>query len=177
METFWRQGYHHTSIQDLVQAMGINRASLYDTFTDKHTLYLAALSQYSLLQTNDIAETVSAAHTAKTKVRAIFDRITYDLHEDTERKGCFLTNASLEMLPHYPDVQALLLANAEALQITLYQLLTTGLATGELPPALNPATVVPYLASQLVGLRVLAKTQPNVATAQAITDLVMSVLE
>src|SRR2546423_4201723 len=46
MEVFWSHGYEAASIQELVKQMGINRQSLYDTFGDKHALYLAALDRY-----------------------------------------------------------------------------------------------------------------------------------
>lgn len=39
MELFWKQGYEKTSLNDLVEHMGIHRRSLYDTFGDKHTLF------------------------------------------------------------------------------------------------------------------------------------------
>ena len=39
MELFWNKGYHATSIQDLVSNLGINRASLYDTFGGKKELF------------------------------------------------------------------------------------------------------------------------------------------
>ena len=43
---FWKQGYTATSIQDLVTHLGINRASLYDTFGDKEELFKKAFEQY-----------------------------------------------------------------------------------------------------------------------------------
>ena len=46
MQVFWRKGYDATSLDDLVEAMGIPRQSLYRTFTDKHTLFLRALEYY-----------------------------------------------------------------------------------------------------------------------------------
>ena len=46
MQAFWAKGYEATSVQDLVDCMGINRGSLYDTFGDKHQLFLEALDQY-----------------------------------------------------------------------------------------------------------------------------------
>ncbi|WP_249712669.1 TetR/AcrR family transcriptional regulator, partial [Bacillus cereus] len=46
MDLFWEQGYEKTSMQDLVDHMGIHRRSIYDTLGDKHTLLMRALSQY-----------------------------------------------------------------------------------------------------------------------------------
>ena len=46
MVAFWSRGYEATSIDDLVQATGIGRGSLYGTFGDKRQLFLAALDQY-----------------------------------------------------------------------------------------------------------------------------------
>ncbi len=46
MKVFWRKGYAATSVQDLVDRMGINRGSLYATFGKKHDLFLAALDRY-----------------------------------------------------------------------------------------------------------------------------------
>lgn len=46
MGVFWEKGFDAASITDLTGAMGINRFSLYDTFGDKHTLYLKALDFY-----------------------------------------------------------------------------------------------------------------------------------
>ena len=46
MAVFWRNGYQGTSIQDLVEATGVNRGSLYATFGDKCGLFLAVLDHY-----------------------------------------------------------------------------------------------------------------------------------
>ena len=46
MMLFRDQGYESTSVQDLVERMGINRFSLYSTFKSKHNLFVAALDAY-----------------------------------------------------------------------------------------------------------------------------------
>jgi len=43
MALFRRRGYEATSIQDLVDATGINRGSPYASFTSKKGLFLAVL--------------------------------------------------------------------------------------------------------------------------------------
>lgn len=47
MVVFWEKGFDAASISDLTEAMGINRFSLYDTFGDKHQLYIQALDAYT----------------------------------------------------------------------------------------------------------------------------------
>ena len=43
---FWRHGYNATSFQTLTEGMCINRQSIYDTYGDKHTLFIEALNYY-----------------------------------------------------------------------------------------------------------------------------------
>lgn len=45
-DLFWRRGYDGTGLTELEAELGIGRKSLYDTFGNKHALYLAALEQY-----------------------------------------------------------------------------------------------------------------------------------
>lgn len=46
MDTFWTRGYAATSLDDLAEAAGINRPSLYATFGDKQTMYLRAVAYF-----------------------------------------------------------------------------------------------------------------------------------
>lgn len=50
VQLFWKQGYEKTSMQDLVDFMGIHRRSIYGTFGDKHALYMKALKRYESTQ-------------------------------------------------------------------------------------------------------------------------------
>ena len=55
MSVFWRKGYAATSTDDLLRAMNIGRQSMYDTFGDKHRLYLETLERY---QRESVAENI-----------------------------------------------------------------------------------------------------------------------
>ena len=56
MELFWKKGYYATSIQDLVNHLGINRASLYDTFGGKKKLFLHTFSHYRTVNTQGVKD-------------------------------------------------------------------------------------------------------------------------
>src|SRR5438132_12166657 len=46
MDLFWRQGYGATTPAELVDALGIGKGSLYNTFESKHALFEQALRRY-----------------------------------------------------------------------------------------------------------------------------------
>src|ERR687891_349404 len=46
MGAFWVRGYEATSLADLMQAMGLQKGSIYKAFGDKHALFLCALQRY-----------------------------------------------------------------------------------------------------------------------------------
>src|SRR6476646_6673461 len=47
MRLFWVQGYHATSVRDLMKAAGVQKQSLYGAFGDKRSLFLKCLNVYS----------------------------------------------------------------------------------------------------------------------------------
>ena len=58
MNLFWERGYEATSIQDLVEATGVQRQSLYDTFGSKHELFLQSLMRYQTLDGHQLSELI-----------------------------------------------------------------------------------------------------------------------
>ena len=72
MEVFWTRGYEAASIQDLVKHMGINRQSMYDTFGDKHSLFLEALDHYREIQSRKVFEVLERPGSMKKNLRQLF---------------------------------------------------------------------------------------------------------
>src|ERR1041384_4735339 len=56
MVLFWTQGYEATSMQELVEATGINRGSIYNTFGDKEGLFIAVLDHYAATVVESLIE-------------------------------------------------------------------------------------------------------------------------
>ena len=100
MELFWKLGYNGTSIQDLVSNLGINRASLYDTYGGKDALFEKTFEHY--LQKNaQMARSILAAKpSVKEGFRHLFQIIIEQLINDPEKKGCFVVNTTTELVPN-----------------------------------------------------------------------------
>jgi len=177
MHAFWEHGYEGISIEDLVQSTGIGRGSLYGTFADKHSLYLAALDQYVAAvkaQTNTLLDQEGTLHEV---LQRLFQTQVDILLSDPARRGCFLMNACLEMAPHDPEVNMVVQSALQEFQEGLYRLLIKAQVAGELSWRHDPRQLAHFLVATFVSLRVLARGQQDrrvledvVKTAVAVFD-------
>jgi TetR/AcrR family transcriptional repressor of nem operon len=161
MRLFWEKGYGSTSVQDLVDHMGINRFSIYSTFGDKRGLFLAALERYRA--------TVLAARQAELNngrqglggIRGYFDRLVEGFAGPEGWKGCLLVNTSVEMAAEGGPVTEILLTHERQLRGAFLQSLLRARQSNELISARDPADLAAHLTLQDMGLGVLAKARPS----------------
>src|SRR5438045_8154707 len=161
MGLFWKQGYEGTSIEDLVQYMGLGRGSLYDTFGDKHALYLAALSQYLAKYQAQAVEFLEQTGRLSEILERFFQAFIEELVSDPARRGCFLVNASVEMAPHDPEVNTIVQSALQEIEEGLYRLLIKAQVAGELSWRHDPHQLAHFLLATFVSLRVLARGQQD----------------
>src|SRR5476649_2280057 len=93
IDLFWHKGYNGTSMQDLVDGLGISRSSLYDTYTDKHTLFVKALESYQNSGACNIKEIINNSVSAKETIKQLLGIAIGDLLGDKQHRGCFMVNA------------------------------------------------------------------------------------
>src|SRR3989454_1626399 len=114
MEVFWSRGYEATSIRDLVKHMGINRPSLYDTFGDKHALYLQALDRYREVEGRKVLELLERPGSVKKTLRQLFGGVVEKAVCDGQRRGCFMSNATSELAGRCKETAARTRSNMAA---------------------------------------------------------------
>ncbi len=176
LELFWRRGYEATSMADLVQHLGIGRASIYATFGSKHELYLKALDRYLQLRNPNPIELLSQPGPALPAVRALVQQYAEESACDEQRRGCLVVNAAVERLPGDSAVARRVESSWDTLEVALASALTRARAQGELADDCDPRALARFLLVVLQGLRVLGKGHPDPerlrdAAAQALTAL------
>ncbi|MFE0647990.1 TetR/AcrR family transcriptional regulator [Streptomyces sp. NPDC059534] len=162
LELFWARGYEATTMSDLVEHLGIGRASIYATFGNKHELYLRAMDRY--LETRDprIVEELSAPGPALPAVRALVRRFAAEAATDGERlNGCFVTNSAAELGPHDAAVARRVELSWEQIETLLYAALTRARAGGELPTDRDPRALARMLLVLMQGIRVVGKASSD----------------
>src|SRR5262245_25195334 len=98
MELVWERGYEVTSIGDLVEHVGVGRQSLYDTFGDKHALYVAALDRYRDRHGTGVAEALAQDGPLRPILREVM-RIVGERAGERPSKSCMLLCAVAERGP------------------------------------------------------------------------------
>src|SRR5436305_15048332 len=97
MEVFWTRGYERASIQDLVKHMGINRQSIYDTFGNKHTLFLQALDRYREIQSRKVFAVLERPGSMKKNLRQLFEEAVARSLSAEARRGWYVDKSMSEL--------------------------------------------------------------------------------
>ena len=177
MRLFWEKGYEATSIQDLVERMGINRGSLYDTFGDKHQLYLAALDRYQQREGRAAFLCLEAPASPLAAIRQTFANLVQEAMTPQGRCGCFAVNAAVELAAHDPAIASRAEATITNMEETFCHLLVQAQQNGELRSTQAPRTLARFLVNGVLGIRTLAKMKPSAELLQDVVETTLSVLQ
>ncbi|QES41490.1 TetR family transcriptional regulator [Streptomyces venezuelae] len=178
LELFWRRGYEATSMADLVEALGIGRASIYATFGNKHELYLKALERYATHQNPRLLDELSQPGPALPAVRALLRRFGTEASTGEGRlNGCFITNTAAELGPHDESAARRVERSWEHLETLLHSALVRARAQGELPEGRDPLTLARMLLVVMQGLRVVGKASKDPARVRDAVEQALALLD
>lgn len=176
MEVFWEKGYEATSIQELVTRMQINRGSLYDTFGDKHSLFLTALDHYRDRQVSQRLKSLLKADEGIESIRGFFEGLVTAWMGDRGCQGCFMVNATVELAIRDDEAAGKFAAHMAAVEDAFYRTLLRARKQGELKNHDDLRALARYLVNSANGLCVMAKVSPDRAVLEDIVSVTLSVL-
>jgi len=177
MEAFWARGYEGTSIQDLVKHMGINRQSIYDTFGDKHTLFLQALDRYREIQSRRLFEVLERPGSMKNNLRRLFEDAVARALSEEGRWGCFVGNSISELAGRCKET-ATRTCNSVAVAEKMFQrALEQGKQQGDFTGVSDSRAVARFLYSSLQGVIMMAKTSRDRKVLNDVVKVTLSVLD
>ncbi len=175
MHVFWQHGYEGTSLSELVEQLGVGRQSLYDTFGDKHALYLAALDRYRQIHGNSAFGALDEGPVRK-GIRSVFMALVDWLCSNDEGLSCMLVAAAAERCPVDKGVEARFCENLSAMEARFAKRLARARDAGEIGSHHDPAALASYLANALTGLQLTAKAVRDRQRLERIVDVTLSVL-
>lgn len=177
MELFWEKGYNGTSINDLVEATGLSRSSLYATYQDKHRLFMTALKRYQELNDTALADRLKDVSTAKGKIEMVFRSTLQAILKEPFGKGCFMVNTAAEMANQDAGIARVASEDFGGMEALFVSLLKQGQAAGEISKETRVKPMAQYLFSSYLGLRIMGQTQPDKVRLENIIALALSIVK
>ncbi len=150
LDLFWQRGYSATGIGELTEHMGIGRQSLYNTFGDKHTLYLEALRCYTERRLSHAREVLEADGSPLGNLQEFFGMWREEgLNSSC---GCMMVNGSTE-IGAVDDAAARIIENSQNRLETLFRdLLERARDAGELNESAQPRAFARLILNTANGL-------------------------
>jgi len=177
IQLFWHKGYNGTSMQDLVDGLGISRSSLYDTYTDKHTLFIKALESYQNSGADKIQEISENSGSAKETIKKLLEFVADELLNDKQQKGCFMVNAEVEVAPHDTEVNSLVCKNDQQMEDVFFQVIKKGQDSREIKNEQDARALARFIFNAVKGIRVTAKSTTDKSVFDDIIKLTVSALD
>ncbi|GFZ94517.1 TetR/AcrR family transcriptional regulator [Dyella caseinilytica] len=149
-DTFWQQGYSATSLDDLSEATGMNRPSLYAAFGDKRALYLAVMDRYISVSHDAMVEALAADIPLEQALMKVCDfALARYFPTQADAHGCFLIGTSLAEAMNDVEVREKLRAALETFDHAFEDRFKVAKKRGEIPADSKPA-VLAKLASAII---------------------------
>ncbi|MFI0784564.1 TetR/AcrR family transcriptional regulator [Streptomyces lydicus] len=175
MEAFWAAGYEATSTQDLCDATGLGRSSIYNTFKSKHDLFERSLARYMERKNGELAALLAGELPARQKIRALLQRvIDEECAEDADGRGCLVVNSCIEVAAHDPAVAASLERDYGVRLEALRAVIESGRRAGDLTRDRDAGTLAHLVIATIGGLRVSARAGVDRAALEAVADAALA---
>lgn len=172
-QAFWAKGYEATSTQDLCEATGLGRSSIYNTFTSKDHLFRRALAHYiETMTTRQLAVLEGESGSALERIRALLA-----MHVDGEMEnrdlgrapGCFTVNTFTEPVSvDDPEVARLLAKDLERRLDSFRAVIAEGRRDGSIRSSRDPDGLAWYLSSVIAGMRIASQAGADRAALEQI---------
>ncbi|MGO4519573.1 TetR/AcrR family transcriptional regulator [Dyella sp. 2RAF44] len=166
-EAFWARGYEATTTRDLAQRTGLTVTSLYNAFGDKQALFQRALEHYLDATLRERIDRLEKTLAPSEAIAAFFHEVIERSLSDKQQRGCFLVNSALEATPEAPELRAAIAAEIDAIRAFFRRCLLAARRSGEVPSSVSAAEASAHLLTVMLGLRVMARVDPDRTTMTA----------
>lgn len=97
MRLFWRKGYEATSVRDIAAVLGVPIASVYHSFGDKKSIFIATIDEYFEKFVKPNFEALLAQDNAKQALLDLFDSLAEQCGNTDMPAGCYLVQTASEI--------------------------------------------------------------------------------
>jgi len=174
---FWTTGYSATSLDDLSEALGMNRPSLYAAFGDKETLYRKALEHYWRLGRDAMREALANDRPVREALLDVYERaLSFYFPHRGEARGCFAIGTATSEAVAHPQIRTLLREGLRQLDKEFEARLRAAKARGEISRKADPKALAALASATLHTLAIRSRAGEPRAALEAMARAAVDVI-
>ncbi|MFP8944448.1 TetR/AcrR family transcriptional regulator [Streptomyces fenghuangensis] len=180
MRTFWEKGYEATSTQDLCEATGLGRSSIYNTFKSKHDLFKRALSRYiDIMTSTQLAVLEDGRLSGADRIRTLLDMV---VDSETEHRangchlGCLTVNTTVELAARDSWAAEMLERDTARRLASLRAAIEAGQRDGSVASPRDAGALARFVNAAVGGMRVSSQGGADRTVLESIAEVVMDAL-
>lgn len=176
MMLFWARGFETASVRDLTGVMGISSSSLYETFGDKHAVYMAALERYCQQEQARMAHIAETAADPAEFIRSLFASLN-TVVADVSTQGSLAFNAMVEFGTRDTDVSKQLLHHYTQITAIVTRTIERWQLTGSVNEKVPAEALAHLILSTLIGVITVASVDTRYARRDDLAQLILRLLQ
>ncbi len=177
LEVFWSKGYEAASVCELMKAMGLSKSSLYDSFGSKHELFLKVIDCYVDASTAGIKLALTGEGSGRRAIEDMFTAIIDKSTGEDGQRGCFAANCAVELSGSDPQAGRRLTAFFKQFEGVIESAVRRGQSQGNISEDKEPSALARFLASNINGIRVIAKVNPDPGALRDVARIALKALD
>ena len=175
-DLFWEKGYESTSVQDLVEAMGIGRASLYDTFGSKQELFAEVLERYAERLEAEFLPPLEQGRSPRKALADFFEHVA-EAGSSEDFRGCLMVKSAMTTSRTDSGVGEQISRFTGRLDESFHRHLKRMRQAGELDDRGDLRALARFLTHTLMGLIVTCNVRKNPREVKGIVRNALSILD
>lgn len=177
LQVFWAKGYEAASLDDLCEATGLGRSSLYAAFGDKHGLLLRTLDRYEEQGLARIRAALARPVPVGKAIAGFIDDLIDGIIAGPGRRGCFVGNCAAELARHDREAAKRVRRSMGKVEAMFRAALFRARERGELASGADVDALARFLVAGIQGLRLVGKANPDRAALKDIASVILRCLD
>ncbi|MFC7304422.1 TetR/AcrR family transcriptional regulator [Streptomyces monticola] len=177
---FWTKGYDAASTQDLCDATGLGRSSIYNTFKSKDHLFRRSLAHYmDAMSAQQVAILEEGDGSGAERIRALLSTVVaaeLENRREGHGSGCFTVNTIASLASRDPQIAQILDKDLRWRLSSLRAAIEAGRRDGSVTSTRDTAGLAWYVVSVISGLRIAGQTGAEGPVLEQIAETALDAL-
>ncbi len=161
MTLFWSQGYSATTLDQIQEAVGLQRGSLYSYFESKEKLFHEALELYQEEIVSKRKDLVRNAPSAKEGIELFFSILIDHSIQNRSFPGCLNTNSAAELAVIDKKIASRARLGLKSWEAFWVEIIEQGKSEGDISKNRDSAELARLIITLTQGINVVSKVNPD----------------